>query len=165
MFTDSRPWEMRSPPWDHEIIAETVSLTVAPWELRGLLSCAKSYWKVTASGYSYCEPHLGSHKWHSCDGKQILYSGKLSREKTFANFTVFWLFAKVFSTKFGGVVSLSMARVSNPRKFCPQKSYFSPICEKFSPWKVSRYMVHQLVLRWSVNFSKGKIVLFACYSV
>ena len=30
----------------------------------------------------------------------IPYSGKLSREKTFANFTVLWLFVKVFSVKF-----------------------------------------------------------------
>ena len=35
------------------------------------------------------------------------YSGKLSREKTFANFTVLWLFAKVFFAKFGGVASLA----------------------------------------------------------
>ena len=30
----------------------------------------------------------------------IPYSGKLSREKTFTNFVVLWLFAKVFSMKF-----------------------------------------------------------------
>ena len=41
------------------------------------------------------------------------YSGKLLREKTFANFTVLWLFAKVFSAKFGGVASLGAAQVSN----------------------------------------------------
>ena len=35
----------------------------------------------------------------------ILYSGKLSREKSFMNFEVLWLFAKIFSTKFQGVVS------------------------------------------------------------
>ena len=29
------------------------------------------------------------------------YSGKLSREKTFANFTALWLFAKAFSAKLG----------------------------------------------------------------
>ena len=34
----------------------------------------------------------------------IPYSGKLSREKTFMNFEVLSLFAKVFSVKFGGVV-------------------------------------------------------------
>ena len=33
----------------------------------------------------------------------IPYSRKLSGEKTFANFKVLWLFAKVFSAKFGGM--------------------------------------------------------------
>ena len=34
---------------------------------------------------------------------EVLYSGKLSREKTLPNFEVLWLFAKVFFTKFGHV--------------------------------------------------------------
>ena len=34
-----------------------------------------------------------------------LYSGKLLKEKTFANFAVLRLFVKVFSVKFGGVAS------------------------------------------------------------
>ena len=63
----------------------------------------------------------------------VPYSGKLSREKTFADFAVLWLFANVFSAKFGGVVSFGAAKVSNPRKFSPQKSYFSPIRESFLP--------------------------------
>ena len=33
------------------------------------------------------------------------HSGKLPREKTFANFEVLQLFAKVFTVKFGGVAS------------------------------------------------------------
>ena len=33
---DSRLWQMRPPPWDRENTAETMSLMVAPWELRGL---------------------------------------------------------------------------------------------------------------------------------
>ena len=37
---------------------------------------------------------------------KILYSGKLLKEKTFVNFVVF---AKVFSTKFGGVVPFGTA--------------------------------------------------------
>ena len=45
------------------------------------------------------------------------YSRKLSREKTFVNFTVLWLFAKVFSTKFGDVATFGAAQVSNPHKF------------------------------------------------
>jgi len=46
--------------------------------------------------------------------QRILYSGKLSREKTFMNFTVLWLFAKVFSTKFGGIAPFGAAKVGNP---------------------------------------------------
>ena len=64
--------------------------------------------------------------------QMVPYSRKLSREKTFANFAVLWLFTKVY---FGA------AKASNPRKFSAQKSYFSPIRRKFSPLKVSRYMV------------------------
>ena len=61
----------------------------------------------------------------------IPYSGKLSREKTFANFAVLWPFTKVFSAKSGGVASFGAAQASNPRKF----SYFSPIRESFLPRK------------------------------
>ena len=61
---------------------------------------------------------------------QILpYSGKLSREKTFVNFAVFWLSAKVFSTKLGGMVSFGTAKVSNPRKF---SLYFHQFAKVFS---------------------------------
>ena len=49
--------------------------------------------------------------------RKILYSGKLLREKTFANFVVLWLFTKVFSAKFGGVASFAVAIESNLRKF------------------------------------------------
>ena len=38
--------------------------------------------------------------WDTCISS-LLYGQKLLREKTSANFTVLWLFAKVFSTKFG----------------------------------------------------------------
>ena len=89
----------------------------------------------------------------------ILYSGKLLREIIFANFTVLWLFAKVFSTKFGGMASFvvwhkqatcesflcenrtfhQFAKVffakivlfTNSRKFSLRESYFSPIRESF----------------------------------
>ena len=46
--------------------------------------------------------------------KHNLSTGKLLREKTFTNFTVVWLFAKVFSVNFGGVVSFSTTKASNP---------------------------------------------------
>ena len=40
----------------------------------------------------------------------IPYSRKLSKEKTFGNFTVLWLFAKVFSTKFGDMAPLALQK-------------------------------------------------------
>ena len=52
----------------------------------------------------YMHRHMYPHK-SVCN--QILHSGKISRENTFANFKVLWLFTKVFSTKFGGVASFS----------------------------------------------------------
>ena len=61
---------------------------------------------------------------------KILYSGKLLKEKTFVNFVVF---AKVFSTKFGGVVPFGTAKASNSQTFSPRKLYFSPIHNSFPP--------------------------------
>ena len=63
--------------------------------------------------------------------ESIPYSGKLSREKTFVNFAVLWLFAKVFSAKFGGMASIGTVKASNLRKFSLRKSYFSPIHKSF----------------------------------
>ena len=70
------------------------------------------------------------------------YSGKLSRQKNFANFAVLWLFMRVFSTKFGGgggggggVASLGMAKASNLQKFSLRKLYFFTNSQKFLPRK------------------------------
>ena len=60
------------------------------------------------------------------------YCGKLSREKSFANFAVLWLFAEVLSVKFGGVASFGAAKVSNLQKFSPWKSYFHQFVKVFS---------------------------------
>ena len=65
----------------------------------------------------------------------ILYSGKLSREKTCMNFVVLWLFAKVFSAKFGGVAPLVLQKQAIRKSFFPRKLYFSPIRESFLPQK------------------------------
>ena len=62
----------------------------------------------------------------------LLYSGKVSREKTFVNFAVLWLFTKVFFTKFGSVASFDVAKASNLLKFSPQKSYFHQVVQVFS---------------------------------
>ena len=64
----------------------------------------------------------------------VPYSGKVSREKTF---TVLWLFAKVFSTKFGGVLTWQKWTI---HKHFLNENRILPIW-KFSPLKVSRYTV------------------------
>ena len=61
----------------------------------------------------------------------IPYSGNLL--KTFVNFVVLWLFAKVFSAKFGGVAYFGVAKASNLRKkFLSENCIFLPIREIFS---------------------------------
>ena len=80
----------------------------------------------------------------------LSYSGKLSGERTFANLTVLWLFTKVFSAKFGGVMSFGTAKVSNPRKFSLWKLYFSPIRKSLLPQKFPtiQYLYLRLVVWW-----------------
>ena len=66
----------------------------------------------------------------SCDGS----TGRCKKYRiagNFTNFAVLGLFAKVFSAKFGGVVSFGTVKASNPQKFSLRKSYFSPIRESF----------------------------------
>ena len=56
----------------------------------------------------------------------ILYNRKLLREKTFANFAVWWLFAIVFSTKFEGMMSFGVAKAI-PKNVLRK----NPICHQF----------------------------------
>ena len=60
------------------------------------------------------------------------------------NFAVLGLFAKVFSAKFGAVVSFGTVKASNPRKFSLRKSYFSPIRESFLPRKFTAIRYSQV---------------------
>ena len=75
------------------------------------------------------------------------YSGKLSRKKTFANFAVLWLFAKVFSVKFGTWHWLVQQKWAIRESFL-DRIVFSPICESFLPRKflAIRYHVLHLLL-------------------
>ena len=70
------------------------------------------------------------------------------------NFAVLWLFAKVFSAKFGGMASFGTVKVSNPWKFSPRKSYSSPIRKNFflesfplygSTQNLLAHMIHECV--------------------
>ena len=87
--------------------------------------------------------------------KRYRIAGNFRRRKSFANFAVLWLFAKVFYTKLGDMLSFGTARVSNPWKFSPRKSYFSPICESFVPWKF-------LAMQWRFHSQCGNnnVLLF-----
>ena len=78
--------------------------------------------------------------WKLLWGREIPYSLKLLRKKTFANFEVSWLFAKVFSAKYGGVVSFSGTSKQSAKFFCT-KIFFSTNSQKFSLMKVSHYTV------------------------
>ena len=53
---------MRPPPWDREITAETVSLMVPPWELRGLLASfpGSSAWTERKEPGTHCLRMLSS---------------------------------------------------------------------------------------------------------
>ena len=72
------------------------------------------------------------------------YSGKLSRQKNFANFAVLWLFMRVFSTKFGGGGRgiLRHGKSEQFAKVSSGKIVFFDQFTKVSPSKVSRYTVH-----------------------
>ena len=92
-------------------------------------------------------------------------SGKLSRKKTFANFAVLWLYANFFPQTLGRGVLWQGKSLQSPKVFST-KIVFSPIresflCEnciftnsrKFSPSKVSRYMVCTVLSSSSYTFT------------
>ena len=58
-----------------------------------------------------------------------------------SHFMVLWLFAKVFFATFGDVTFFGAGKTSNPQKFSPWKSYFSPICNSCLPRKFPVYTV------------------------
>ena len=60
--------------------------------------CTRELSSRDLGGVHVCEVHV----FRQISALQIPYSGKLLREKTFANYVVLWLFAKVFSAKFWG---------------------------------------------------------------
>ena len=80
-----------------------------------------------------------------------MYSGKLLREKTFANFAVLWMFAKVFSVKYGSVAFFGAAQASN--------------LQKFSPSKVSRYTDEALKLLQGPFWDRSRAECYMAHEV
>ena len=65
--------------------------------------------------------------------EQILYSGKLLREKTFVNFTSFVAIrVKVFFTKFEGVASFGGTSEQSIKIFSGKKFFFYQFAKVFS---------------------------------
>ena len=79
---------------------------------------------------------------------RLLYSWELSREKTFVDFEVLWLVAKVFSVKFGGMASFSGISEQSTKVFSAKIHQFAKVffCKKFSAIRyVGMHLVLQLV--------------------
>ena len=76
-----------------------------------------------------------THSWSPQHLVHVPYSEKLSRQKTFVNFTVLWLFAQVFSAKFGGAAPLVLQKRAIHGSFLCENRIF----HQFT--KVSRYTV------------------------
>ena len=93
---------------------------------QGVCALRGSYYSIRPAPLKYVVCLLYDDKYLSVACRPEImytYSGKLSREKTFTNFAVLWLFTKVFSVKFGGMASIGTPKASNSRKFSPQKLY------------------------------------------
>ena len=63
--------------------------------------------------------HSYVHRSGLLNKREIVYSGKLLRDKALVNFVASWVFVKVFSAKFGSVASFVAAKASNPQTFSP----------------------------------------------
>ena len=85
-------------------------------------------------------------------GLVVPYSGKLSKEKTFANFAVLWLYAKVFFVKFGAWRPLAWQKRAIRKSFVRENRLFTN-SRKFSPSKVYRYTVYHLCAQCTKAFT------------
>ena len=70
----------------------------------------------------------------------LSYSGKLSREKTLANLAVLWLFAKVFSAKYGGWCPLAQ------QKWAIHESFFCIFCQFAKVFSLKNFLLYGIFL-------------------
>ena len=97
-------------------------------------------------------------------------STKLLREKTFTNFTVLWLYAKVFSTKFWDVPSFGAAKASNPWKLLLKYCISHKLAKVFSleSFPLHKHNCAELFyseIAWNKlisNFRGYQLLSFAC---
>ena len=114
----------------------------------GLRGCAKYLQHLTVIAVSFIPYPIIIDVYRLFKGSsghhQILHSEKLSREKTFANFTVLWLFEKVFSMKFRGVAFFGSTSKQSVKVFSAK--ILSTNWREFSPVKVSHYMLFKFLV-------------------
>ena len=79
----------------------------------------------------------------------VPYSGKLSREKTFVNFAVLWLYAKVFSAKFGAWCPLGLQKRAICESFLRKNHIFHQFMKVFSLKSFPLYGIsgHKIILK------------------
>ena len=95
-------WESRVEPCN---CMQSIFLLLVMWEsISGTASHVRCVWMRTWFVW------LSNGDAYTLSRRKLPCSGKLSREITFTNFAVLWLFAKVFYAKFGGVASLAQHR-------------------------------------------------------
>ena len=83
---------------------------------------------------------------------QLPYSEKLSREKTFVNFAVLWLFAQIFSAKFGGVAPLVLQKRAIRESFLRENHIFNQFAKVFCLKSFLLYMQYNI----STSYSKQR---------
>ena len=79
----------------------------------------------------------------------VPYSSKLSREKTFVNFAVLWLYVKVFSTKFGAWCPLGLQKRAICESFLRKNHIFHQFVKVFSLESFPLYGIsgHKIILK------------------
>ena len=82
---------------------------------------------------------------------RILYSGKLSREKTFANFEILGLSVKVFSAKIDGHTHTLVVAPNDPPKFSQRISYFHQFAKVFSLESFPLYSINVPLSRSTIQ--------------
>ena len=110
----------------------------------------------------FTRPSFNWHMWY------LPYSGKLSREKTFVNFAVLWLYAKVFSAKFGMWCPLARQKRTIRWSFLHENRIFTN-SGKFSPSKVfslESFPHHCTCFWWRLTcFYESSFAYCACVTV
>ena len=127
------------------------------------------YWRTTTNllYVAMLDTKLDINNAAECRNEYVLYSGKLSREK-FCNYWVLWLFAKVFSVKFGGMAFIGGGSEQSTKVFST-KMYFPLVCEslllrKFPAIHLVWKWVIPVAGKWTSHFyhSEGSFVYSKC---